>query len=40
MVLREALGRKRDEVTGELEQQLNEELLVLNSSPNILRVIR
>jgi len=39
-VLRRILGPKRDEVTGEWRKLHNEELTVLYSSPNIVRVIK
>ena len=39
-VLRRIFGPKRDEVTGEWRKLLNEELNDLNSSPNIVRVIK
>jgi len=38
-VLRRILGPKRDEITGEW-RKLHEELNVLYSSPNIVRVIK
>jgi hypothetical protein len=38
-VLRRIFGPKRDEVTGEWRKLHNEELHVLYSSPNIVRVI-
>jgi hypothetical protein len=38
-VLRRIFGPKRDEVTGEWRKLHNEELLDLNSSPNIIRII-
>jgi len=38
-VLRRIVGPKRDEVTGEWRKLRNDELNVLYSSPNILRVI-
>ena len=40
MVLRRIFGPRRDEVTGEWRRLLNEELNVLYSSPNIVRVIK
>ena len=40
MVLRRIFGPRRDEVTGEWRRLYNEELNVLNSSPNIVRVIK
>ena len=39
-VLRRIFGHKRDEVTGEWKKLHNEELNVLYSSPNIVRVIK
>jgi len=39
-VLRRMFGAKRDEVTGEWRKLHNEELNVLYSSPNIVRVIK
>jgi len=39
-VLRRIFGPKRDEVTGEWKTLHNEELNVLYSSPNIVRVIK
>jgi hypothetical protein len=39
-VLRRIFGPKRDEVTGEWRRLHNEELNVLYSSPNIIRVIK
>jgi hypothetical protein len=39
-VLRRIFGPKRDEVTGEWRKLLNEELNVLYSSPNVVRVIK
>jgi hypothetical protein len=39
-VLRRIFGPKRDEVTGEWRRLHNEELNDLNSSPNIIRVIK
>jgi hypothetical protein len=39
-VLRRIFGSKRDEVTGEWRRLHNKELYALNSSPNIIRVIR
>jgi hypothetical protein len=39
-VLRRIFGSKRDEVTGEWRRLHNEELNDLNSSPNIIRVIK
>jgi hypothetical protein len=39
-VLRRIFGRKRDEITGEWRRLHNEELNDLNSSPNIIRVIK
>ena len=39
-VLRRIFGPKRDEVTGEWRRLHNEELNVLSSSPNIVRVRR
>jgi hypothetical protein len=38
--LRSILGPKRDEVTGEWRKLRNEELSVVYSSPNIVRVIK
>ena len=38
-MLRRIFGAKRDEVTGEWRKLYNEELNVLYSSPNIVRVI-
>jgi len=40
MVLRRIFGQRRDEVTGDWRRLHNEELNVLYSSPNILRVIK
>jgi len=40
MVLRIIFGRRRDEVTGEWRRLHIEELNVLYSSPNIVRVIK
>ena len=40
MVLRRIFGPRRDEVTGEWRRLHNEELNDLNSSPNIVRVIK
>ena len=40
MVLRRLFGPRRDEVTGEWRRLHNEELNDLNSSPNIVRVIK
>jgi len=40
MVLRRIFGPRRDEVTGEWRKLHNEELNDLNSSPNIVRVIK
>jgi hypothetical protein len=40
MVLRRIFEPRRDEVTGELRRLHNEELNVLYSSPNIVRVIK
>jgi len=40
MVLRKIFGPRRDEVTGEWRRLCNEELNDLNSSPNIVRVIK
>ena len=40
MVLRRIFGPRRDEVTGERRRLHNEELNVLNCSPNIVRVIK
>ena len=40
MVLRRIFGPRRDEVTGEWRRLHNEELSVLYSSPNIVRVIK
>jgi len=40
MVLRRIFGPRRDEVTGEWRRLYNEELNDLNSSPNIVRVIK
>jgi hypothetical protein len=39
-VLRRIFGLKRDEVTGEWRRRHNEDLYALNSSPNIIRVIK
>jgi hypothetical protein len=39
-VLRRISGPKRDEVTGEWRKLHNEELLILYSSPNIIRQIK
>jgi hypothetical protein len=39
-VLRGIFGSKRDEVTGKWRKLHNEELQDLNSSPNIVRVIK
>jgi hypothetical protein len=39
-LLRGIFGPKRDEVTGEWRKLHNEELIDLNCSPNILRVIK
>jgi hypothetical protein len=39
-VLRRVFGTKRDEVTGEWQKCHNEELYDLNSSPNIVQVIK
>ena len=39
-MLRRIFGPKRDEVTGEWRKLRNEELNVLHSSPNIVRVIK
>jgi len=39
-VLRRIFGPKRDEVTGEWRKLHNEELTYLNSSRNIVRVIK
>jgi len=39
-VLRRIFGPKRDEVTGEWKKLHNEELNVVYSSPNIVRVIK
>ena len=39
-VLRRIFGPKRDEVTGEWRKLHNEDLKVLYSSPNIVRVIK
>ena len=39
-MLRRIFGPKRDEVTGEWRKLRNEELKVLYSSPNIVRVIK
>ena len=39
-MLRRIFGPKRDEVTGEWRKLHNEELNDLNSSPNIVRVIK
>ena len=40
MVLRRIFGPRKDEVTGEWRRLHNEELNDLNSSPNIVRVIK
>jgi len=40
MVLSRIFGPRRDEVTGEWRRLRNEELNDLNSSPNIVRVIK
>ena len=40
MVLRRIFGNKREEVTGEWRRMHNEELNVMYSSPNIVRVIK
>ena len=40
MVLRRIFGRRRDEVAGEWRRLHNEELNILYSSPNIVRVIK
>ena len=40
MVLRRIIGPRRDEVTGDWRRLHNEELNVLYSSPNIVRVIK
>jgi len=40
MVLRRIFGPRRDEVTGEWRRLHNEELSDLDSSPNIVRVIK
>ena len=39
-MLRRIFGPKRDEVTGEWRKLQNEELNVMYSSPNIVRVIK
>ena len=39
-VLRRIFGPKRDEVTGEWRKLHNEELVDLNSPPDIIRVIK
>jgi hypothetical protein len=39
-VLRRIFGPKRDEVTGSWRKLHNEELRDLNSSPNIIRIIK
>jgi hypothetical protein len=39
-VLRRIFGPKRDEVTGEWRKLHNDEVNVLHSSPNIIRVIK
>jgi hypothetical protein len=39
-VLRRIFGPKRDKVTGEWRRLHNEELYALNSSPNIILVIK
>jgi hypothetical protein len=39
-VLRRIFGPERDEETGEWRKVHNEEFNVLNSSPNIVRVIK
>ena len=40
MVLRRIFGPRRDEITGEWRRLHNEEINVLYSSPNIVRVIK
>ena len=40
MVLRRIFGPRRDEITGEWRRLHNEELNGLNSSPNIVRVMK
>jgi len=40
MVLRRIFGLRRDKVTGECRRLHNEELNDMNSSPNIVRVIK
>ena len=40
MVLRRIFGPRRDEVTGDWRRLHNEEINVLYSSPNIVRVIK
>ena len=40
MVLRRIFGPRRDEVTGDCRRLHNEEINVLYSSPNIVRVIK
>ena len=40
IVLKRIFGHRRDEVTGEWRRLHNEELNVLYSSPNIVRVIK
>jgi hypothetical protein len=39
-VLRSIFGPKSDEVTGDWRKRHNEELCVIHSSPNIVRVIK
>jgi hypothetical protein len=39
-VLRRIFGPKRDEVTGEWRRLHNKELNAMNSSPNIIQVIK
>jgi hypothetical protein len=39
-VLRRIFGSKRDEITGEWKKLHNDELHILNSSPNITRQVK